>query len=87
MVGVVDRRAEVLLCPLHNLHGSRRGKQGTDVNGHVEDREARVALSSILRVVVEVAHHDLEVTLEESRTETDEHQCCQHDDQCQRVAT
>ena len=44
VVGVVDARAEVLLCPLHDLHGCRRSKEGTDVDGHVEDGEARVAL-------------------------------------------
>ena len=79
VIGVVHRGAEVLLCPLHNLHGSRRSKQGTDVDGHVEDGEARVALSGILRVVVEVAHHHLEVSLKQSRTQTDEYQCGQHD--------
>ena len=43
-------------------------------------------MSGILRVVVEVAHHHLEVALEEARAQSDEHQGSQHHDQCQRVA-
>ena len=36
MIGVIHRSAEVLLGPLHDAHGSRRSKECTDVNGHVE---------------------------------------------------
>ena len=40
VIGIVYRRAKVLLRPFHNLHSSRRSKQRTDIDGHVEDGES-----------------------------------------------
>ena len=87
VVGVVRAIAQRGLCILLNLNGSGRCKQGTDVDGHVENRETRVALVLILRVVVEVAHHDLQVALKQTCTKADEQQSCQHDYQSNGVAT
>ena len=59
--------------------GSHRGgEHRTDVDGHVEDREGVVALGLVGRIVVEVAHEHLEVTLEKARTAGDERQCAEH---------
>ena len=59
--------------------GSHRGgEHRTDVDGHVEDREGAVALGRIGRIVVEVADHHLEVTLEQTRAACDERQCGEH---------
>ena len=68
----------VLLCPVHDSHSGRGGKEGTNVDGHIEDRECRVALSLILGVIVKVTHHNLQVTLEQARTERYQRQCAQH---------
>ena len=64
--------------PLGDLLGGRGCEQGTDIDGHVEDREGRIALGRVLRIVVEVADHHLEVALEETRTEGDEYQRAHH---------
>lgn len=49
-------------------HGCSRhgGEHGADVDGHIEKGESRVALSAVAGLVVEVAHHHLEVALEET---------------------
>ena len=85
VVRVVDADAEVLLRPLHDFHGYRGCEEGADIDGHVEDGEAGVSLVGILRVVVKVAYHHLEVALEHTRSEADEQQGGQHDDECERV--
>ena len=87
VIGIVARIAQAHLGILLDLDGSRRSKECTDVNGHVEDREARVALVLVLRIVVEVAYHHLQVSLEQAGTEADEQQGAQHDNQCHAVAT
>ena len=87
VVGIIRRVAQRCLSILLNLDGSRWCKEGTNIDSHVEDREARVALVGILRVVVEVAHHYLQVTLEQTRTETDEQQGSQHYNECKAVAS
>ena len=74
MIGVGLRVAERRLCPVHNLDGSSGSKQSAHVDSHIEEREARVALVGKLRSVVEVAHHDLQVALEEAGAEADEQQ-------------
>ena len=40
-----------------------------------------MALVLILRIVVEIAHHHLEVTLEQTGAKANEHQCSQHHDE------
>ena len=73
-LAVTERR----LRPVHNLDGSSRGEQSTHVDGHIEEGEARVAFVGKLRSVVEVAHHHLQVALEQTCSETDEQQGCAH---------
>ena len=63
-----------------NLDGSGRGEQRTDVDGHVEQRETGVTLVGIARVVIEVAHHYLQVALEQTCAQADEQQGGQHSD-------
>ena len=87
VITIVHACAKVLLRPLHDTYSCRRCKQRTNIDGHVEQREARITLVSILRVIVKVAHHHLEVTFEKSRSEADEHQSHQHHNQGKGVAT
>ena len=87
VVSIIAGIAQSSLSILLNLNGSGRCKQGTDIDGHIENREACIALVLILRIVIEVAHHHLQVTLEESCTKTNEQQGSQHDYQCHSITT
>ena len=78
VVTVVHACAQTLLCPSHDLHGRRRCEHGTDVDRHVEQRESGVAAVRIGGIVIEVADHHLQIALEKTRTETDEHQSSDH---------
>ena len=40
VVGVIAAEAKTGLSPLLDLNGGCRGKQGTNIDGHVENREA-----------------------------------------------
>ena len=71
VISVVRRIAQCRLSIFFNLDGCRRCKQCTDIDGHVENGESRVALVGILWIVIQVAHHHLEVAFEQSRAETD----------------
>ena len=78
MVGVVHAHAEVGLRPLHDFHGSGRCEHRTDIDCHVEEGEGGVATVSILRVVVQVAYHHLQVAFEETRAHANQHQRGKH---------
>ena len=86
VIGVVARIAQGRLGILLNPDGCRRGKQGTDIDGHIEEREAGVALRGILRVIIEIAHHHLQVALEQACAQANEHERGQHHHEGQRVA-
>ena len=87
VVGIVAAIAQRGLGILLDLDSGSRCKQGTYVDGHIEDGEACIALVGILRGIVEIAHHYLQVALEETRAEAYEQQGAQHDDEGKRVAT
>lgn len=70
-----------MLCPAHHPNGCAGGKHGTDVYGHVEDAESRITAVFILRVVVEIAYHYLQVALEQACSEAYQHQCREHGNQ------
>ena len=76
---------ERVLCPVHQLDGSSGSKHSTDIDGHVEQLETRVTLLGILRFIVEVAHHYLEITFEQTCTKTDSQKCTSHSNQSHRV--
>ena len=80
VIGVSLAVTERRLCPVHDGNGCRRSKQSANVDGHVEEREARVALVGKLRIVIEVAHHDLQVALEEACSKRHEQKACTHCD-------
>ena len=82
VVGIIAGIAQSRLSIFLNLDGCRRGKQGTDIDGHVENGETCIALVLVLRIIVEVAHHHLQVALKESCAKTYEQQGCQHHHQC-----
>ena len=87
MIGIVAGIAQRVLGILLNLDGGRGSKQCTDVDGHVENREACIALVLILRVVIQVANHYLQVALEQSGAEANQQQGGQHHNEGKRVAT
>ena len=64
--------------PFPDLDGCGRGKQGADIDGHVEEGEAGVALCGVLGVVVEVSNHNLEVAFEKTRAEANQEKGRQH---------
>ena len=61
-----------------HLGGRCGGKQCTDVDGHVEEAERRVALVLVLRSVVEVSDHDLQVAFEKPRAASNQCQRTEH---------
>ena len=87
VVSIVACEAEILLCPILDSHSSSRCEQCADVDSHVEQRECRVTLRRVLRVVVEITNHNLQVTLEEACTYCDEEQCTNHCNHSQGIAT
>ena len=62
-----------------------RGEHGADVDGHIEQREGGIALRGILRVVIEVAHQDLEVTLEQAGADGNKGEGADHQGDAERV--
>ena len=52
-----------------NPLGHGGGKHSTDVDGHVKQRKGIVATVSILWFIIEIAYHDLQISLEQSCTE------------------
>lgn len=77
-VGFVDETA--LAQPeVHEIGCGCWGEHRAEVDGHVEEAERGVASGGILRIVVEVANHYLEVALEQTRTEGYEHQGKHHE--------
>ncbi len=90
VVGMAQRRkvrvVEVALRaqpPVAYAHRGERRHHRADVDEHVENLESRVAQFGILFVVVELAHQRLEVALEQTVAERDDHQ--RADDQRLRV--
>ena len=65
-----------VLGVLHDFHSRARSEERTNIDGHVENGEGRVAFTGQFRTFVQVAHHDLEITFEKSRS---------HTNQCQRT--
>ena len=78
VITVVHAVAQRLLCPRHDLHGCCRGEHCTDVDCHIEQRECCVTAVGVLRIVVQVAYHHLQVALEQTCAQRDEQQRCQH---------
>ena len=78
MIGIITAVPQRGLRIFLDLNGSGRSKQSTNVNCHIEDRETRVSLVFILRIIIEVTHHHLQVTLEESGTKTNQQQGGEH---------
>ena len=62
-----------------------RGEHRADVDRHVEQAERRIALGGIFRIVIQVAHHHLEVALEQARAHADEEQGADHQGHAQAV--
>ncbi len=52
-----------------HLIGGSRCEKGTDVDGHIKNTECRVALAGIAGIVIKVAHHHLQVSLEQTCTQ------------------
>ena len=76
-VGLVDQ-AGLGQVAVGQGRGGRRSEHGADVDGHVEEAESGIALGGILRVVIEIAGHHLEVALEQTRADGDEQQGADH---------
>ena len=87
MIRVCLGVTEIILRPSHDGGCCRRSKQGTNVDSHIEERKARVAMLRILRIIVEVADHHLEVTFKETSTQTYKQQRCSHRSHSHRSST
>lgn len=84
-VGLVDKTA--LAQPEVDEIGSGCwGEHRAEVDGHVEEAECGVTSCRVLRIVVEVAYHYLEVALEEAGTQGDEHQGKHHEGEGEATA-
>ena len=69
---------ERLLGVVHNFDGSSGSKECTDVDGHIEERESRVALACHFGRSVEITDHHLEVAFEKACADADECKCTNH---------
>ena len=87
VVGVCAAEAQIFLCPFHDFHSSGGGKEGADIDSHIENREARIATRGVLGLVIEVADHHLQVALEEAGAKADQQQGGKHSGQCHTAAT
>ena len=67
--------------PVADGGGDEGGEESADVDAHVEDHEGGVAQLGILRVVVQLADHRLQVALEEAVAEGDDEQADQGEGQ------
>ena len=56
----------------------RRSEHCADIDGHIEEAECGIPLGGIFRVVIEVAHHHLEISLEQSCADCDEGKGSEH---------
>ena len=78
---------EVILCPSHDGGCCCWSKQGTNVDSHIEERETRVTMLGIFRIIVEVTYHHLKVTFKETSTQTYKQQRCSHSSHSYRSST
>lgn len=84
-VGLIDETA--LAQPEVDEIGSGCwGEHRAEVDGHVEEAECRVASGGILRIVVEITNHHLEVSLEETGTQGDEYEGKHHEGEGEATA-
>ncbi len=83
-VGLVDE-AGLAQEPVGDGRGGGGSEHRADVDGHIEQREGGITLGGILRVVVQIAHEDLEVTLEQAGTDGDEGERADHEGDAQAV--
>ena len=60
------------LSVLHNFYSRCGRKECSNVNGHVEERESRVALSCHFGRGIELTDHHLQVSLEKASADADE---------------
>ena len=75
-IGLTDTQG--LLGIIHNLDGRCRCKHGTDIDGHIEKREATVAFVGKFRSIVQTSDHYLQVALEKTCSEADKKQGHSH---------
>ncbi len=75
------------MCPFHDFDGCSRCKQGTNIDGHIEDGKCRVALVLEFRAVIKVSYHYLQVSFEQTCSGTDEQQGSEHAGQGDRAAS
>ena len=78
VVRLVYGGSPVVLRVVHDFHGCRWGEQRAQVDGHIEDAKCRVSLGGVGGVIVEIAHHHLQVTLKQSRSHADDQQSGGH---------
>ena len=76
-VGLVDE-AGALEVAVGQRSSCRGGEHRADVDGHIEKAEGAVALGGVLRVVVEIAHEDLQVALEQAGAESNQQEGAYH---------
>ncbi len=66
--GVVGEVAGLGKSPVLEAYGSHGSEHRAQVDGHVEQRESRVALVGVALFIIKVAHHYLQVALEQAGT-------------------
>ena len=64
--------------PVGNSLSHRGSKHCTDVDSHIEEAECRVTFGRVLRIVVEVTYHYLEVAFEQTGTDSNKCQSTKH---------
>jgi len=63
---------------IRNLRCCGRRIHGTDVNGHIEDAKRRIAFRLVFRRIVQIANQDLQVSLKQTRTNSNQSQSTEH---------
>ena len=66
MIRILLAYSIVLLNKVHNCFCSTWCEQCTNIDCHIENRESRISLICILRVIIKITHHYLQVTFKES---------------------
>ena len=78
VIRVILSNPPSLLGIVHHCDSRSRSKQGTDVDGHIENTESRVTLGSIFGVIIQITNHNLQITFKQSGSAADHQQSGKH---------
>src|SRR3712207_8348501 len=78
MIGSLLGSSQRSLSPVHYFQSGRRSEQSANIDSHIENRETCITLRRILRIVVKIAHHYLQIAFKQARSNTNHQQGSHH---------